>query len=179
MTARWYVVVDVESVGLEPTLHDVCEAAFWHFGTGERLSFIPPHTLENATPAALEVNRYHERGLGNEALWDDGAALRRLHAALEGNWLVGSKPAFDASFLSPLFRRNGLSPEPWHYASPFDIGLWGAGVLNRPMGGRFSSARLCKALGVSPGDHTAMGDVIAEGTCLIELLRIVKSREAA
>lgn len=179
MTARYYTVTDIESSGLSPTLHQVVEAGFWNFGTGERMSFIPPHTLENADPEALIVNRYHERDLGNEALWDDGSGLRRLHAALDGNWLVGSNPSFDASFLSPLFLKHGLDPEPWHYSSPFDLGLYGCGVLNRPMGGRFSAARLCAALNVEPGDHSALGDVISEGTCLIELLRIVKSREAA
>jgi hypothetical protein len=180
MTARWYVIADVESAGLDPALHDPVEVGWWHFGTGEHAVFIPPHSLENADPEALQINNYHARNLGDETCWDtDGHALRRLHGALEGNWLVGFKPTFDASMLSPLFRKFGLTPEPWHYSSPFDLGLYGAGVLGRAPGGRFSMPRLCAELNVVQGDHTAMADVRASGQCLIELLSIVNARKAA
>ena len=180
MTARYYTVVDVESAGLDPARHDPVEVGWWHFGTGEHDVFIPPHSLESADPEALELNGYHSRNLGDETRWDtDGHALRRLHRALEGNWLVGFKPNFDASMLSPLFRRWGLSPEPWHYSSPFDLGLYAAGLLGRSPGARFSMKRLCAELGVSPGDHSVLEDVRATGQCLIELLSIVNARKAA
>lgn len=172
-------VIDVETDGLTPGLHEVVECSWWVLETGQHETFIPPHSLANAQGEALALNRYYERALWRQTAWDeDGVALQHFHAALSGNWIVGSNPGFDVSFLTPLFVRFGLSLEPFSYR-PLDVGTYAAGVLNRPIGDRLGLRQLCSILGVAPGDHSAAEDVRACGECLIELQYIANSRRAA
>jgi len=75
------ICVDLETSGLSPLLHQAVEVAWQVLETGENGAFIPPHTLDNADPAALSVNNYWER-LWRQSDWDeDGIELRRFHAA--------------------------------------------------------------------------------------------------
>lgn len=180
---RQIVVVDVESTGLDRAMHVPVEVAFWVLDTGVRGVFIPVHTdvdIQNAQLEALRINRYHERGLWQRGRWDwNAAGLRELHTALTGNTMVGSNPGFDAGMLGPLFRRYRLDPAPWHYASPLDVGTYAAGVLGLPIGSRFKLTKLCEALNIPPGDHSAGNDVTATGRCLLELQRRAAQRTAA
>lgn len=179
MTVKPCICVDVESTGLDPALHEVVEVAWWCLDTGARDSFIPPHTLDYAESAALNINHYYSRRLWVQTNWDeDGEALRRFHAALAGRLIVGSNPTFDVSFLKPLFARSGLSLEPLAYA-PLDVPTYGAGVLGRPIGDRVGLTQLSRILGVEPGDHSAAEDVRACGECLIELEHRANYRRAA
>jgi DNA polymerase-3 subunit epsilon len=162
-------IIDVESSGLQPALHEVVESSFWRLDTGARDTFIPPHTLINADPEALAINRYWERGLDDQTQWDhDGSQLRSFHAALTGCLIVGSNPGFDVDFLTPLFVRSDLSLAPFAYR-PLDIGTYAAGVLGRPIGDRVGLTQLCNILGIPAGDHSSENDVTATGRCLIEL----------
>lgn len=166
---RQLVIVDCETTGLDPTVHVPVEVAWWHVGTGERGLFIPPHTHLNmiqADPTALTINGYYERGLDNRDHWDtDGSELTRLHQALKGVSMVGSNPSFDASMLTPMYRRWALQPQPWRYAT-MDIGTYAAGVFGLSIGDRFTLPALCDRFGIPRGDHTAEGDVTATGLCL-------------
>lgn len=169
---RQLVVVDCETTGLDWTKHVPVEVGSWNIGTGERGLFIPPHNrldMLQADPDALRINRYYERGLNDQARWDnDCSGMRRLHAVLAGSSVVGSNPNFDVSMMAPMFRRHGFTPAPWHYV-PLDIGTYAAGVLGLPIGDRFTLPGLCDRLGVPRGDHTAEGDVTATGLCLYAL----------
>jgi DNA polymerase III epsilon subunit-like protein len=163
------ICIDLETAGLNPTLHEVVEVSWWCLDTGERDTFVPSHSLEHFEGAALDLNGYYERGLWQQSQWDeDGEALRRFHAALTGRLIVGSNPGFDVSFLKPLFTRNGLGLAPLAY-HPLDVPTYACGVLGRPIADRVGLTQLARILGVAPGDHSAAEDVRACGECLIEL----------
>jgi hypothetical protein len=179
MTDRVTVIVDTETISLTPGPDIVCEVAWWSLETGSRGVFVPPHDITKADPAALEINRYYERGLDLQDLWDtDGVMLDRFHAEMRGNHLVGSNPGFDVSMLNPLFAQFRLPLSPWTYV-PLDVGTYAAGVLGLPIGARLSTAKLAAKIGIDPGDHSAEGDVTCTGRCLLELQRINQSRKAA
>lgn len=165
---RGLVCVDVETSGVDPEQHDVVEVGWYSLSTGVGGVFIPPHSLLRADPKALAVNRYWVRGLSDEAVWDDGTALREFHAALAGNFVVGSNPGFDWAFLRKIFLREGLAPLAY---PPLDVPTYAAGVLGRGIGERLGLTQLCRVLRVVPGDHSAGDDVRACVECLLELQR--------
>lgn len=161
------VCVDVETTGPHPETHEVVEVAWWAMDIGERGVFIPPHTLTGADDHALSVNRYWTRGLWKGG-WDDGTELARFHTVLASRWVVGANPGFDWAFLRRLFIREGLSVTSLSYP-PLDLPAYAAGVLGQRITDRMGLSRLCRLLGVEPGDHTAEGDVRACVECLLEL----------
>lgn len=179
MPERMLCVADSETTGLIAGVHEITEISWLVLETGEHGTFIPPHTLDNATSEALNVSRYYDRHLWVQTSWDeDGTELGRFHTALAGNWFVGSKPTFDAAFLSLLFIRDGLDPEPW-WRFPLDLGTYAAGVMSRPITDRVGLTQLCNLLGVLPGHHSAQEDVRATAECLIELQHRANYRRAA
>ncbi len=179
MPERRTVICDTETTGLTAGVHEITECAWWCLETGENGVFIPPHSLDHADPKALEVSKYHQRQLWHQSSWDeDGVELARFHVAVTGSWFIGSKPTFDAEFLSPLFIRHGLSPEPW-WRFPLDLGTYACGVMSRPITDRVGLTQLCNLLGVLPGHHSAAEDVRATAQCLIKLQQIAQSRRAA
>ena len=170
--ANRYVVVDVETNGLDYDLHEPVEVAWWDLATGERGQFIPRHdvsgVLSRASTEALRVNRYLDRIADAEQ--DPGRQEQhRLRRRLEGAVLVGSNPRFDAAMLRKLY--DGPE-EPWHYRL-LDVGAYGAGVLGLdPANGVPGLWTLCELLNVSlPPEiaHTAWGDVSATGEVLQRL----------
>lgn len=173
---RSYVVVDVETNGLNVDTHQAVEVAWWNVTTGLRGEFVPQHSVSEVLAAAsieaLRVNRYVDRLA--DAVQDSGGEAQRLYAELDGATLVGSNPRFDASMLRKLF----AGAEPWHYRL-LDIGAYGAGVLGLPPEeGVPGLWQLTQLLGISllPGAaHTAWGDVSATG----EVLQALWARAAA
>lgn len=165
---RGVIVVDVETSGLDPGVHEVVEVAWWWLDRGAQDVFIPPHTLQRFDRNALVVNGYFERHLYDQSRWDDGTRLREFHAVLDRNWIVGCNPGFDWAFLRALFTRNGLSLAALSYP-PLDVCTYAAGKLGRPITDRVGLAQLCRILGVTPGNHSAMEDVRAVRECLIKL----------
>lgn len=166
------VVVDIETTGLDPTVHVPVEIAWWDLTTGQAARFVPPHgdfDMTLAEPRALEINRYWERGLDNPSRWDDGTELARMHAALTGQTFAGANPRFDIDFIRPLFSAADLVREPWHYHVD-DLAAFARGRLGLDHLPRVSE--VCTLLELTPGDHTAEGDVAAEGTCFLELEQI-------
>ncbi|MFB7763533.1 hypothetical protein [Streptomyces xiamenensis] len=108
------VIVDTETLGLDPTIHPIWEIAA---STPDRVEYLwqirpTEEQLAHADPIALEINRYHERmqvppwALAVDMLHPDGpspidpceidAILRRI---LNKARLLGSNPDFDARFI--------------------------------------------------------------------------------
>lgn len=168
------MVVDTETTGRDHSRHLCVEVAWWDLTTGHRGHFVPMHgvstALAGAELEALRINGYIDRiTLLPQDL--DGDGPRRLAEALDGNTLAGANPAFDSEFLRQVFdvyepMRLFAYPE-WHYRM-WDLEAYAAGALGLDYvpGVR----EVCELLGldVRP-DHTAEGDVTAEGLCFQEL----------
>lgn len=127
--------VDTETVGLDPFQHDVWEIAVIlrvDSVDTEHVFHVKPN-LHNATPKALEINRYHERTAAPGWHWSDPADVAyRVHNLLDGVVMVGSNPSFDALMISALIGShhpdNEINATPWHYRS-IDVATFAAGYL--------------------------------------------------
>ena len=156
------VFLDTETTGLHAA-RQAWEIAMIRRQAGrtDRLHLFVRVSLETAEPKALEVGRYAER-------FDPGTAITRREAAsLVNLWtagavVIGSNPQFDLHTLGRLLRAYGHAPS-WHYR-PLCVATLAAGYLGgySIAGGRFSSYKVSRALGVEPPAadvaHTAMGD---------------------
>lgn len=154
-----FIYVDTESTGLDPRRHDAYELA-WQIDDEPCDRVLLPHRLHLADPKALEVGRYHERGIPAQlrAQQRDRTFLPsrlRLFALSFGDaygptgprTLVAANPSFDAGMLhgkvigrerweSRLARTLHLParpapPAPWHYRM-LDIETYAAAVLGWP-----------------------------------------------
>lgn len=150
------VVTDCETTGLDPSLHQMFELAWydrlrpWPSIQSVRLS----HTLENAHPQALEVNNYHVRGMGNQRLWfpDHVPMGEILRATFEGAYVCGSNVAFDMGFIQARYGEM-----PWRH-TPYEIGTAVMQYLGRRVPLRLHE--IPEALGLDmTQNHTAAGDV--------------------
>lgn len=172
---RRIVVCDVETTGFDPEYHVCVEIAWWDLNTGERGTFIPRHNVSKALAGAnikaLQINRYVDRIADRYAEQDhDGAQVRRLADALEGNTLAGSNPRFDDGFLRKVFadyERDELACIPdWHHRL-WDLSAYAAGALGLDhLPGLFE---VCELLDVATPDHSAEADVTATGECFLAL----------
>lgn len=160
---RNVIVLDTETDGLDPDLNRPLEVGYLSWPDadhGPRGLFVPPHTLDHATPEALRINGYRERIAPRRRDYTYAQA-RDLHTALAGNTLAGANVRFDAGMLRHLFRDAGLRPyEPWHYRL-VDIEAYAGGILGFPPWALPSLSKLCETVGVPPGDHGAWPDAVA------------------
>ena len=62
-----FVYVDTETTGLDPSRHEVWEMAFALEDGPVRVMTVP-HSLRNADPTALRINRYQTRSILGEML---------------------------------------------------------------------------------------------------------------
>lgn len=136
-------IVDTETTGLYPELHDVFEIAarIVRFEDADESTEIAvekdaywtlPVDLGRADPNALRVNRYYERVAERDLLTCDPGDVRGVVAdiamTLAGCTLIGAVPSFDERFLTKLLRDNGQCPA-WHY-QPVDVETLAAGYLH-------------------------------------------------
>lgn len=164
-------IVDCETTGLDPFLHEVWEAAVILRSGGvesEHVFRIEPN-LATADPKALEINRYTERTSAPGWVWDDPReAANSIAFLLSGAVMVGSNPAFDAEMLACLLDRCRVGPRPWHYRT-VDVATLAAGYLHgrrlcdlRELAPPWSSREVSRAVGIEPPGpdvaHTALGD---------------------
>lgn len=169
---RQLVVVDVETTGLNYTIHKVLEVAAINTATDEVIHFVPrvdPIDLGNADGGALQVNRYYERGAWKHMLTGEASneQYRRLAVMLRGNTFGGCNPMFDAQFLTQA--HHSLDPGGWHYRLA-DLSAYAAGALGIPPNELVGLADICQRLGVEPGtSHSALDDAKATVECFRRL----------
>jgi DNA polymerase III epsilon subunit-like protein len=177
VTERQIIVVDVETTGLDPSKHVVVEVSWCYLAAHGCRTFIPKHdvskALGGAEVIALQINRYLDRIAGVQQ--DDYyAETDALFAALEGNTLAGSNPAFDAAFLKTIAdpsRGHGL----WHHRL-LDLAPYAAGVLHLPPTELPGLNTVCELLDVvNAAPHTAWGDAFATQQCFNILTGIAAS----
>ncbi len=147
------VLLDTETTGLDPALHDVWEIA-WATEDGPIQSAVVPHSLRTADPQALELNNYWVRGFEQApgALSMDVS----LRDVLAGATIVGSNPAFDTAFL-----RTRWGVAPWHHrlVAVESMAMQAFG-WERPKGLKDVAESLAvQGYEIPMPDHTAAGDV--------------------
>lgn len=148
--------IDTETTGLNPDQHQAYEVCWWREDADAPTTGILPHDLCGADENALEIGGYHSRGFTPGRGTERRELRATLRTALDGVTLVGSNPAFDASFL-----RKTLGCAPWHHRliNVAEGGMWVFG-WDRPQG-LATVADRCRQEGfdVPEPDHTAGGDV--------------------
>jgi DNA polymerase III epsilon subunit-like protein len=159
---RPLVILDLETTGLDPARHQAWEVAWWNDDDPEPRVGILPHTLENADSLALEIGRYHERGIepSIDIYEHPGrfSLVAELQTAVTGATIVGANPGFDLSFLRVL-----LPGTPWHYR-PIDVETMAMTVWQweRPRGLDAIARHCADEYGCTDlPDHSAEGDVRA------------------
>jgi len=168
--SRDIIVVDIETSSLEPNAV-VLEVAAINLETGEWLYFAP-HVdqawVSWADPAALQVNRYFERGVWRNKLSprETMVAYRDLENLLRGNTLAGSNPAFDAQRL-PI-------KSVWHHRL-LDLSAYAAGVLGLPLNELPGLHKVCELLDIeNEEEHSALSDARATAKCFKKLMERAK-----
>lgn len=166
------IVVDCETTGLR-TWDIPVEVAWYNLRTDEHSQFIPPHNrewvLDVAQPDALETNNYRERIMGLPQ--DDGTEGKRFRAMVDSAILLGSNVRQDATWLMNMFNQQYFLAEvkePWFYRL-VELGSLALFPMRRPFWDPPGLFDICEYLGVEPGDHSAMNDVLATVKCARKL----------
>lgn len=171
--------VDTETTGLRPELgHSVWELAIIRRGPDEDPDWwetehvwqIRPG-LTTADPEALDMCGYHQRFRvppGVDTLWFPqeqrepipqtfAEAAAQIHRLLDGAYLVGAVPSFDALMLTYFLRGHGLEPAWRHRLVCVENLVAGATHQRIPQGLREAASQV--GVWVDPeARHTAMGD---------------------
>lgn len=166
---RDVIVVDVETTSLNNP--KVLEVAAVNLTTGLELSFVPHFDMKDlqyASPKAMQVNRYFERGIWEQMLSPDATRQEygRLATWLSDATMAGSNPRFDYGALP-----KWVVSKTHHRL--LDLAPYAAGKLNLPLGEIPGLEAVCQTLGVVNEDpHSALGDARATAACftLLEAL---------
>lgn len=166
---RAVVFVDTEYTNLDLSVADLVEVAFAE-EDDQITTGVPPHTLVGADAKALEINRYHERDLGNKANWDRSAVDYLAHIT-RGQTLVGANPRVDATILA---KRIGY--EPWHHRlGDIESMAWLLLGFRQIPGLRQIRDRLTElGFDIPEPDHSAAGDVEVTRACFRVLQRMAR-----
>lgn len=188
LPAGRYIVLDTETTGLDPFVHQPWEVA-WADVTDvlsgrARPDDVTihemrlPHCLDAADPVSLDIGRYAQRTSDGaptatpeqvHALW---VTLGGLDDRAKKPTIIGSNPGFDQAMLGGLFHRQGLDSNPW-YQRPLDIAdvaYFGHGLSND--GARPGLSWLADWLALdTPARHSAAGDVVTTVQALLALNR--------
>lgn len=166
MSTPHLIVVDVETSGLNPDTHDVLEVAAIDLTTSEELHFVPTPTRPDwqtvASPEAMQVNRYYERGVFKDQVDDDTTRKRWIALAgmLDGNIIAGANPQFDAAFVDAALRHWKIKPTRRHQLR--DLATYASGILRIDPAEPTSSATVLDELGIiNRSPHSALGDATA------------------
>lgn len=152
-----WIVVDIETSGLDPHVHEVIEIGMVSW-KGEEWSCSLPFDIDKASPKALEVNGWGTREFAPSV--KPMQALNTMHKAFykTGALIIASPAHFDVGFLEALFRKNALDP-PWGHRSVIDLKSFACarmGVLTD-----LKNAEIARMFDVEDtSDHTALGDAL-------------------
>lgn len=152
---RRLVFLDVETSHLDPAVGEPLEVAYSEFEDDNVRTLIVPHTLVNADPEALRINRYRERGMEYRSLWAQPEEFDAMRADLRGATICSANVTFDLGFLDKWIKDDR------HYRV-FDFTSWAAGRLGWMVThGMERTYEECRQRfdGILRPDHTAAGDV--------------------
>lgn len=114
-----WIVVDIETSGLDPLVHEVIEIGMVSH-MGEEWECSLPFDLNKASPKALEVNGWGTREFA--PLVQPMEAINMLHKLFynTGVLIVASPAHFDVGFLGALCSNHTFQP-PWGHRSVIDL----------------------------------------------------------
>lgn len=124
-------IIDTETTGTNPLLHDVIEVCIWRLGDAESKTWwLQPLSPENIEEEALQINKHlredilHQTKEGREKYRHPSEVLPEIEmwimedgAAAEERVFIGQNPMFDYDFLLALWRKMGVEKE-------FPFGYW-------------------------------------------------------
>ena len=156
--------LDIETSGLNPSIHEVLEVAYVRVDLDDANSdsethFSLPIDVMAADQKALQINKYYERA--DELFQIRTTPMRaaaKLLVELEGYMIVGANPTFDITFLRSLLDRYALGEPPtWHYRC-IDLNTLAAGWVGNPL--PISTQEIAEQWDVplSKEQHTALAD---------------------
>lgn len=152
-----WVAIDVETTGLDPLRHGLCEVGIVSASGAAQVTFFLPIDNVEIDPLAMEINKYQERAAANpEQVYNPGFATNIMDSWLSNVMIVCSPSFFDMGFLSAWYSRVERE-HPWQHRAVIDLksyaaGKWGtvAPLKNETIG---------KVLGIDDtSDHTALAD---------------------
>jgi DNA polymerase-3 subunit alpha (Gram-positive type) len=164
--------IDLETTGLDPTIHEIIEIGCIlakqtpRKGKGPLVEKIEefdikvkPEHIETATAEALRINKY------SEAEWMFASsleqAIKQLAPKISGAILVGQNTPFDLSFLEAAFKKVGI---------PLEINIFKLDIVSLAFAKfyddesmqKFGNYSLCERLGIKNEQaHTALSDIRA------------------
>ena len=174
LNQKKYVILDTETTGLDPAVHEIIEICMYKPECGSTyITKIKPQNLELASPKALEINGY------NEEEWADAPTFDEVILEI-GEWLhkhvvVGHNVQFDLNMLKGNLKRSDLNDHvriPYHCIDTVTL----AQEHLVPMGLESVSLRAVRGfLGISQeGAHRAKKDVMDTNTVFNKLFRMRK-----
>jgi DNA polymerase III subunit epsilon len=162
---RHLIVVDLETTSLDTATCAVLEVCAINVETGEEQYFVPFVTITDlgeADAAAMQINRYYERGAWEQRLdsADTVVAWKVIADMLRGNTLGGSNPRYDAAILARV-----LGGEPWHYKLA-DLAAYAAPAMGLGPHELPGLDAVCEHFAVINSEsHSALGDARATAHC--------------
>ncbi len=152
-----FVFIDTEATGLDHTRHELTEVAWIvRFEDGSQLErqYFPEHTIDGATPEALELTRYQERIAPQRRAPASEWLAQFLEDATDA-YLVGAVPDFDAHHLERMCRKMGVEPTWDHHL--VDVETLALPLIAPGAEGPRSLAKTCQALGLDHDKDQAHG----------------------
>lgn len=162
-----WAVIDIETTGLDPTRHEVCEIGVvygqgqdWHPQAGTFGASLE-YDEEAADPRAMEINQVPARRIALQAPpvvhWRP--LLDTLDSILKDRLIVASPAHFDVGFLTALWHKHERKP-PWGHRAVIDLKSYAAGKwgLTTDLG----NGEIARLLNVpeNEDEHTALADAI-------------------
>lgn len=153
------VVVDVETTGLDETVHEIVEISIITL-KGDILlhTKVKPVDISTAHPKALEVNGYNEADWEDAPTWNEIAP--QVKAALTNVVLLGQNISFDMRFINEGLKKTDVGNQGVSYHTVDTVTMAYEHLV--PCGLRsVSLAAVCEFLGLSnKGAHTALVDTV-------------------
>lgn len=157
MSGHRFVFVDTEATGLDHDRHELTEVSWivrFEDGTQAERTFFPEHTLDGATPEALELTHYDER-IRDQPRSPMSEWLTLFLEDARGAALVGAVPDFDARHLLKACRKVGLEPTWDHHL--LDVETLALPLITTGPEIPRSLAKTCAALGIEHDRSLAHG----------------------
>lgn len=174
-----FVVLDTETTGLDPNVHEIIEICMYKPKCGSTYTAkIKPYNLEFASPKALEINGYNEKDWENAITFDE--AIFEIGEWLHGHVVVGHNVQFDLNMLKGNLKRSPHESQvriPYHCVDTVTL----AQEHLVPLGLESVSLNAVRGfLGISQeGAHRAHKDVIDTAYVFEKLFRMRKRDKLA